>query len=300
MLNTAPGLSTAVSGGAIRTGTILDVTNGTGQVRIRLEDHPCESEVEARMVLGAGHVPVPGDRALVAMSGEEAFVIGILRAAQPESSREIPLSDGAVLRISAEAEGREEAWERLVLLSPDRRPLLEYDTGSGRIRLNAPAGDLELTATEGDIVLNAAHSIRFRGRSIEAVGDERVHWGVEGAPDGRASQVSLDPSSTRIAGANLVVAAHRARLGLRDATYAGDRLSARIDSVKLVVRRLERVADQIHETATRVYTTVRKLLQVRAERVSTRVRSSYRLRAKSAALESDENFKVKGEQIHLG
>lgn len=299
MLTTdAEALSTA-PGTFIKTATVVADPDEAGFVRVRPEEASGEPELRAQVAVAAGHPPAPGDRALITFSdADEAFLIGLIPRRAPHASRsreEIPLSDGSSLRLSGTA-----PVERLTLLSPDRRPLLEYDAANGRVTLNAPTGDLELVSREGDIVLDASRSVRLRGQAVEATGRSRVGLGIEDGSGKAVSLVSLDPSTTRIAGPVLTVGARRANLHLEEAVYTGKRLSATIGSLTAVIRRLERIVEEVHERANRVYTTVRELLEVRAERIRTLVKSSYRLRTKRAFLKSDEDFKVKGDQIHLG
>lgn len=285
-----------LSDGFVRTGTVEEVIDDTGHARIRLDNAPHEPDLRAEIATWGDGVPATGDRVVLAVQGSgESFVIGVLERRDRRIDRRITLSDGAVVRISGDPPA-----EKLALAAPDRQLLVEYDTATGRMKVNVPAGDLELATDEGDIVLNAARSLRLLGRSIEATGGSHVHLATEDLPGMARSVLSLDPSVARIASPNLAVAAQRARLRLGEATYSGDRLSARITSLKLVAQRLERIADQVHERVGYAYTTVRKLLEVRAKRIRTVVSSSYRLRTKTAFLKSDDDFKVKGDKIHLG
>ncbi|MEX2530041.1 MAG: DUF3540 domain-containing protein, partial [Gemmatimonadota bacterium] len=276
MLTTAPEPHSTASGTFVRPATVLASTDDMGHVRVRLDDDSDESEVRARFAAAGARPPSPGDRALLAFSDTgEAFLIGLISRQATQAPRipaEIPFSDGSSLRLSGE-----EAAERLTLLSADHRPLLEYDAASGRITLSAPTGDLELSSCEGDIVLNASGSVLLRGEVVEATGRSRVGLGIDNSSGKAVPLVSLDPSTARIAGPILTVAAQRANLHLNEATYTGTRLSARIGALTAVVRRIERVVDEVHERAGRVYTTVRELLEIRAGRIRTLVDSTYRL-----------------------
>lgn len=162
--------------------------------------------------------------------------------------------------VRVEGEGAE---ERMRLRSPRDELLVEYDPGAGRLRLNAAAGDLELCSAAGDIVLNAGGTLRLAGSAI-------------------------------------AVSSRRARLDVERTDVTGDEVRVRLGTLRLVVRRIERVADRVYETADRVFRTVRETLQLRAGRVRSIVRATYHLKARKAFLKSDEDFKVKGDQIHLG
>jgi hypothetical protein len=155
------------------------------------------------------------------------------------------------------------ASERVQLVASDRALLMEYEPALGRLRLNAPAGNLELASPAGDIVLQAAGAVR-------------------------------------LAGATLAVTAGQARLHLERSSFIGHEVEARVGAVRLVAGRIERVVDQIHEQANRVYQTVRETLQLRAGRVRSVVAGTYYMKARRTTMKVDDDFKVKGERIHLG
>jgi hypothetical protein len=64
--------------------------------------------------------------------------------------------------------------------------------------------------------------------------------------------------------------------------------------------RLETLADTVVSKAKNVYRTVEELTQLQTGRLRTLVKGSWLAKSKNAFLKADEDFKVDGEQIHLG
>ena len=248
-----------------RKALVQEVRSRDGAILVQFDGEYPHPGVEAELALSAGAAPEPGDRVLVAWSPQECFVIGVLArnghpatASLPAAARDIRLSDGTSVRVGGSGAG-----ERVQFISPDEQLVMEYEPALGRLRLNAPSGNLELASAMGDIVLHAAGAVR-------------------------------------LAGSALTVTAKRARLNVEQSTWVGDRLVARVGAVHLVARRVERVVDEIHEQANRVYRTVRDTLQLRAGRVRAVVDGTYYMKARRTFMKADDDFKVKSDKIHLG
>jgi hypothetical protein len=70
--------------------------------------------------------------------------------------------------------------------------------------------------------------------------------------------------------------------------------------ITLVAPRLETHAETVVAKAVNVYETVEELSQLQAGRTRTLVKGSCHLKARAAFLKAEQDFKVDGEQIHLG
>jgi len=77
-------------------------------------------------------------------------------------------------------------------------------------------------------------------------------------------------------------------------------LTVRTARTRWITDRLETFAKTMVEKARNVYRTVSQLVQTRSGRMRTLVDDTYQLKSKRAYLKSQEDFKVKGEKIHLG
>jgi len=70
--------------------------------------------------------------------------------------------------------------------------------------------------------------------------------------------------------------------------------------ISLEAHRLETRAETVVAKAENVYETVEELIQVQTGRMRTLVKESCHLKARDAFLKAEQDFKVDGEQIHLG
>ena len=78
------------------------------------------------------------------------------------------------------------------------------------------------------------------------------------------------------------------------------RLKAKVGYAKFVFDRLETVVDTLVEQAKNVYRTVAQLTQLRTGRMRTLVDETYQFKADKVFMKSEDDFKIKGEKIHLG
>ena len=67
-----------------------------------------------------------------------------------------------------------------------------------------------------------------------------------------------------------------------------------------IVDRLETLAGTVVEKAKNAYRTVERLAQLKTGRMRTLVDETYQFKSKKAFLKSEDDFKIKGDKIHLG
>ncbi len=199
----------------------------------------------------------------------------------------------------AELDGPPDA-ETIKVFSTGQELLFEYDPATGKTRVNIPTGDLEIVTQQGDIEFASAGNVRFRGQSIEMA----ARWGIRLAVLdvlGRIlSSAMLQPRRMKFSSPQIGITGQRADIQVEETRYTGKKCVARIGSLRLIVDRLETVANCAVEKAKNVYRTVTGLLQVRAGRKRTVVDGSYHLKANAANLKAKESFKIDGEKIHIG
>lgn len=95
------------------------------------------------------------------------------------------------------------------------------------------------------------------------------------------------------AGGEVQISAHAIEL-------SSQRLNAKVTYAKFVFQRLETFTDTLIEQAKNVYRSVAQLTQLRTGRMRTFVDETYQFKANKAFLKSEDDFKIKGEKIHLG
>ena len=86
-----------------------------------------------------------------------------------------------------------------------------------------------------------------------------------------------------------------------DAIYMdSNKLTANVGYAKFMFDRLETAVDTLVEQAKNVYRTVAQLTQLRTGRMRTLVDETYQFKADKVFMKSEDDFKIKGEKIHLG
>lgn len=190
--------------------------------------------------------------------------------------------------------------ESVRVFSSANELLFEYDPQSGKTRLFVPKGDLELVAPRGDIRLLAGGNLRLHGQSVIINARQRLGLAVRAAAGSIQSLVSLGRRRVRVEGEQLEFEAATAKSKFRSSHSESERCETHVQDLRIAVHRMETNADCIIENATNVYRSVADLLQHTAGRMKTLVDSIYQLRTKKAFLKSEDDFKIKGEKIHLG
>lgn len=79
-----------------------------------------------------------------------------------------------------------------------------------------------------------------------------------------------------------------------------DELNVTAASTRWVVDRMETLAGTLVEKATNAYRTVEQLAQLKAGRMRTLVDQAFHFKSRRAFLKAEEDFKIKGEKVHLG
>ena len=82
--------------------------------------------------------------------------------------------------------------------------------------------------------------------------------------------------------------------------YIGNEFRGRIKNVKLIMVKLESIANTVLQKAENIYQSVKGLTQLKTGRMRTLVDSTFHLKGKKVFIKAEEDFKVKGKKIHLG
>jgi hypothetical protein len=77
-------------------------------------------------------------------------------------------------------------------------------------------------------------------------------------------------------------------------------LNVKASSARWIIDRIETLAETMIEKARNVYRTVEQLSQLKTGRMRTLVEQTFQFKSRRAFLKSEEDFKIKGEKIHLG
>jgi hypothetical protein len=90
------------------------------------------------------------------------------------------------------------------------------------------------------------------------------------------------------------------RISGRTLEMDGKELNFRATSSRWIVDRMETLAGTLVEKARNAYRTVEQLAQLKTGRMRTLVDQTFQFKSRRAFLKSEEDFKIKGEKIHLG
>jgi hypothetical protein len=264
---------------------ILESDEENGRIRVILP-HP-ESGMGSVTSWARMAIPSPprlrcGDRVLVAGNGNDYFIIGALDCGPVGRTAEnrLELSCG----VKAEIAGTPDA-EVLRIVSGEGGLLFEYDSATGKSRVNAPSGDLEFHSEKGGIVFTSAKSIR-----MNTSGD---------AGDCRAA-ITLNAGRMDLTSAEIGISTGKGDFQIHETRYAGDAFSGNVDTVRLVMNRFESAAATVMQKAKNIYQTVEELAQVHAGRMRTLVDATWHMKSRRTFLKAEEDVKIKGEKIYLG
>lgn len=197
------------------------------------------------------------------MSNRDASCVAVLRA--PTSVR--TLADGA----SVHADDR----------------TAEIRDGAGRLLIRYRDGALELSPTEGDLILQAPRGrVLLRAqRSLELESEGELRLSAE-QTELATGRLQLEAKESRVVTGVAVVFA-------RDIATTANRLACNVE-------RYEVEATRIVEKARDAFREITDLAQTRAGRLRTLVADLYTLDSRRTMLRSDDDTSIDGKRVLLG
>ena len=258
-----------------------------------------EKERWAQLALPAFHDCKEGDRVLVAGDDfDDLYVIGVLSpGVQAETvPKTFRMNNGAGVVVSNGATS-----ETVQIFSPVGDLLFEYNAQTGESRVHMHAGDLEFVNHNGGIHFSAAGDIRLSSRqTLELNGRLGLRLAIRDAFGTVLSSLSLNLRKLSLTSPEIGMVAQRGEFHFKESRYCGDTFVAVAKKGKLIVGRMETVVQDCIQKAKNVYLTVEELIQTRAGRTRTLVEGTSHFKSKKAFLKAEQDFKIKGEKIHLG
>jgi len=95
-------------------------------------------------------------------------------------------------------------------------------------------------------------------------------------------------------------AAKNVRIDGHSVEMNSDELTVRTKTSRWIADRVETLAGTVVEKTKNAYRTVERLSQLTTGRMRTLVKETYHFKSKRAFLKSEDDFKIKGDKIHLG
>ena len=281
---------------------VIEINEANGLVRVLLNhfestDENCETW--ARLAIPLSQKLQWGDKILVAGETiDDFYIIGILhnRSLEHEKSKRLVSKSGAKVEVSGSPDE-----ERLRVYSQHGRLVFEYDPETGKSRVDIPEGDLEISTRSGNIDFKSAKDIRFVSKqSIEMHCPKSIRMLTSDVKGNDLTAVNLESDKISLNSPEIGITSQKGDIRIDETEYTGKKVSGKIKNVKLIMERLESTANTVIEKVKNIYKTVEGLSQLKAGRMRTIVNASWQCKSKKAFLKAEEDFKIKGEKIHLG
>ncbi len=275
---------------------VLLVTDD-GKIKIRFPDDPAEREFWATAAMGYGQVAHIGQQVLIA--GQDAqclYAIGIIPGSQnPAPVEKRPLPGGGYAEIS---NAYTQPYVRI--FSPENNLVLEYNPHSRQTRIHADTGGLELVAPDGDMVFRAGKQIRLEADSVAIQAGRAVDVGIIHSLKGALSQLRLRSDTAKLKSPEVHVAAEKFNLAADRTAVKSSSLTGDLENIKVTSNRTELITETLISRCKNVYQSVEELCQLCSGRLRMIIKSTWHSRSQNTYLNTQEDFKVKADQIHLG
>lgn len=255
-----------------------------------------EGGIQATVAVPAPYVPRAGDSVLVATGrAGERYVVGVLVALREAEQPPLVLRDGSSASVSTGPEG-----EVLRVSDSAGRLIFEHHAGAGRSVVHAPAGNLELRADEGGILLSARDTVRVHStREVRLESEHSVRLGTTPTVERPASSLVLDARGTHLSTPDLQARAGHTRVTVDEASLVGRAVSVACETLHNRVDLLQTEASRIVERAENTYREVKELAQTRAGRLRLFAETTLHAFGRRTLLKAREDLKLKADKIHL-
>ena len=122
-------------------------------------------------------------------------------------------------------------------------------------------------------------------------------------PAGEKARVNISRGSLELStedGDIELRSARNVRISGHTLEMDGHEFNVKAASARWIIDRMETVAETLVEKARNAYRTIEQLTQLRTGRMRTLVDQTFQFKSRKAFLKSEEDFKIRGEKIHLG
>lgn len=279
--------------------TVLDINGDEGLILLNIETIEKDFKTWGRVAVPHPHTIMTGESVLVA--GEDinaVYIIGILNSkpANQSNKMRLTLNNGAYASVNKTPEA-----EKFQLCSKSGEMIFEYDPSTGKGLINVQSGDLDVATKQGDINFISERNICFRSKqSINLESQHGIRMATKNAIGQDISSMSLRSMKMNLSSPEIGITAQRGAIQIEDSKYIGNKFSATFKHGKLIIGRLESIANDIISKARNVYRTVDELTQLRTGRMRTLVKSTLHIKAKKSYLKAEDDFKINADKIHLG
>ena len=195
----------------------------------------------------------------------------------------------------------EQGKESIQIKDENDNLVFEYDTEQQRATLSVAKGDLCLNALDGEIQFFSSKGINCRSLGdvqLESQSEIKLH--VPSASATPVSALQLTAQRASLSAKACYIKTKQANLLAEHTQVEGESLNATLARSKLVIERLETVAQRVFQRAVNIFSRVENLQQTQAGKVRTLVTEDYYLKAEHTDIHAEQDVKINGDKIHLG
>jgi len=195
----------------------------------------------------------------------------------------------------------EQGKESIQIKDENDNLVFEYDTEQQRATLSVAKGDLCLNALDGEIQFFSSKGINCRSLGdVKLESQSEIKLQVPSASATPVSALQLTAQRACLSAKACDIKTRQANLLADHTKVEGESLIATLARSRLVIERLETVAQRVFQRAVNIFSRVENLQQTQAGKVRTLVSEDYYLKAQHTDIHAEQDVKINGDKIHLG
>ena len=236
------------------------------------------------------------DKVLLVGDGEELYITTLLKRAQTEAHTQASAKSSYV-----EISGNHQ--EQIKVYAKPGELIFHYDAVTGHAKVNIPKGHLEFISEQGDIEFKAAGQIRLQGDNINVSAGQSLNMGIDSATAQAAAispTVTMNQAQCIIQSDEFSVTARESSACFNRAQILGKSLTTKLTHAKWHVQNLETVTDILRQKSKNIFQSISGLMQTKAQRQRTHIEETAHTKAKEIYINTENDYKVRADQIHLG
>ncbi|MCB9592979.1 MAG: DUF3540 domain-containing protein [Sandaracinaceae bacterium] len=227
--------------------------------------------VDATVATTGDYRPVVGDRVVVLVGAEGAWVLGVVGAIRPVVAGRT--SDGVAATVESDV---------LTVRGAHGEVLFTHDARTGR------------SVVSSREVLLRADELDLEGRAVRIRGQESLSIGV-----GEQS-LTMDEGNTQLEATRFGAKLGDARFSIQQAFFAAGRVDSAVKAVRHTADVVESRVGRIVERMRDAFREVEGVQQIRGGRIRMVARDAYTVMANHVTLKAEDDMEIMAEKIELG
>jgi len=241
-----------------------------------------------------------GDTVLITGESMEAcYIIGIIKrhSIKPVKAEPLLMSKQGAYAQTVNVQGK----ESIQIKDVDDNLVFEYDTKQQRATLSIAKGDLCLNAPDGEIQFFSSKGINCRSLGdVQLESQSKIKLHVPSASAKPNSSLQLGTQRASLTAQTCDIETKQANLRFEHTMVEGESLTSTLARSKLIIGRLETVAQRVFQRAVNSFSRIENLQQTQVGKIRTLVTEDYYLKAQNTDIHAEKDVKINGNKIHLG